>query len=158
MIRSFELTEKDQKLIISLNEKEPAYSLYLVDDDNIIPVELNKKLQVISAGKMYSSNLPLVYINKEEMNKNSISLKIKNFLKMINDIRNRNLKIIDDILEIEYINAVSIKVRLKGRKTAFYLKPDLEGFNKLNFAVGYFDMIKYYPDTFTMLNGFGIVK
>ena len=158
IIRSFEIIEKDQKLVISVNESEPAFSLCVLDGDKNIPVELNKDFQIISAERMYKLNYPLVFILKGELKKEGISLRVKRFLGLINDLRNRNLKIIDDILEIKYFDTEFVEVMLKGRKTVFSLKPVPEAFYKMNYAVGYFDMIKYYPDKFTMLNGSGIVK
>ncbi|MBN2039903.1 MAG: hypothetical protein JW864_07680 [Spirochaetes bacterium] len=158
IIESFEISEHDQILQISVNEKEPYFTLCFFDGKREIPFELDRDFHIISMNRIYKANLPLVFIPGEEMNKSGVSKSIKNILSKINDIRSRNFKIIDDIIEIKYLNADFIKVLLAGRKTAFYVKPDLEGFINLNYAVGYFDMIKYYPDTFTMPNGYGIVK
>lgn len=154
---SIEKNEKDQRLIISVKEKNPEFSLCIIDGDKYISAELDNTFQIISTGRMYKANLPLIYVFSEEINKQDISQKLKRFLNMISNLKNRNLNIINDILEIDYLSENQVKVTLEGRKTNFFLRPEFEGFENLNYAVGYFDMIKYYPDTFTMLNGYGIV-
>jgi hypothetical protein len=158
MVNSFKLTEKDQNLIISIIENQPVFPLCVRNGDKNLLAELDKDYHLISAGRIHISNMPIIIISQEEIKNKMISARLKNFLGFISDLKKTGLSVMKEINEINYTDITTVKILLKGRRTVFNIRPDKESFNKLNYAAGYFDRIKYYPHTFTILNDAGILE
>jgi hypothetical protein len=158
MVNSYKLTEKDQSLLVSIVENQPVFPLCVRDGDKNLLAELDKDFHLISAGRIHVSNMPIIIISQEEMKNKVISARLKNFLGLISDLNRTGLSVMKEINEINYTDISTIKISLKGRRTVFNIGPDKESFNKLNYAAGYFDRIKYYPHTFTILNDAGILE
>ena len=158
IVNSFKLSELNESLIVSIIENQPIFLLGIRDGEKNTLIELDKECRLISFNRAHALNIPLIIASKEDIRNNMISSRLKSFLSMIQGLRKTNLNVINDVLEIDYTDVNKTKVLLKGRRTLFVLRPDNEAFAKLNYAAGYFDRIKYYPHTFTILDNFGIIE
>lgn len=158
MVKSFKLTEIDQSLLVTIVENQPVFPLCVREGGNNLLIELDKDYNLISVGRIHAINMPIIIISQEEMRNRILSAGLKKFLGLLSDLHKDGLRVIREIREIDYLNNLNINILLKGRKTVFNIKPDTDSFNKLNYAAGYFDRIKYYPHTFTILNDSGILK
>jgi hypothetical protein len=158
MINSFKLTELNQTLSISIVENQPIFLLNVRDGEKNIPVEVSKDFNILSVGRFHALDIPAIIISREELKNNMISARLKKFLNFISGLNKSGLSVIKEITEIDYTDTLNIKLLLRGRRTVFVIRPDKDNFNKLNCAAGYFDRIKYYPQTFTILNDAGILK
>ncbi len=157
-VKSFKIKEKDQNLIIEFKENEPVFSLCVRDEEKNILVELDKEFRILSVNRLHTLNSPLIFIAGQDMGKNGISSRLQSFLRLIYSLQSDNLRIMKEILELDYTDPSNIKGMLKGRRTLFTLKPSREDFNRLNYAVGYFDAVKYYPHALALGDNPGIIK
>lgn len=158
IVKSFNLSELNESLIVSIIENQPIFLLGIRDGEKNTLIELDKDFRIISINRAHTLNIPLIIATKEDIRNNMISSRLKSFLSMIQGLRKTNLNVMNDVLEIDYTDVNKTKVLLKGRRTVFVFRPDNEAFAKLNYAAGYFDRIKYYPHTFTILDNFGIIE
>jgi hypothetical protein len=158
MVKSYKLTERNQSLLVSIVENQPAFPICIRDGEKNMLVELDKDFHLISLGRIHSLNVPIIIISHEEMKNKMPSARLKHFLSLISNLSKSGLSVMKEINEINYTDIINIKISLKGRRTVFNIKPDKDSFNKLNYAAGYFDRIKYYPHTFTILNDAGILE
>ena len=158
MVKSFKLIEKDQNLYVNIVENQPVYPLCIRSGGNNLFAELDGDMHLISAGRIHLLNVPIIIISQEEMKNKMPSARLKTFLKLVSDLRKSKLPVLDEIAEMDYIGMNNLKISLKGRRTVFSIKPDKYSFEKLNYATGYFDRIKYYPHTFTILGDAGILE
>jgi hypothetical protein len=158
MVKSFKLNEKDQNLLVSIVENQPAFPLCIRDGEKNLFAELDKDFHLISTVRIHLLNMPIIIVSQEEMKNKKVSFRLKYFLGFLLNLNKSGLGVMKEINEINYTDINNIKLSLKGRRTVFNIKTDKESFNKLNYAVGYFDRIKYYPHTFTILNNAGILE
>jgi hypothetical protein len=158
MIKSFKLNEGEQNLLVSIVENQPVFPLCIREGEKNLFAELDKDFHLISTGRIHSLKMPIIIVAQEEMKNKLISYRLKYFLGFLLNLSKSGLGVMKEIHEINFININNIKVSLKGRRTIFNIKADKDSFNKLNYAAGYFDRIKYYPHTFTILNEAGILE
>ncbi len=158
IVKSFKIIESEQRLIIIIVENQPIFLLGIRDGERNAIIELDKEYRVVSVNRAHLLDSPLIIVSQEDIKGSNISSGLKKFLDMIYNLNKSNLPVMKEIIEMDYTEAYKAKALLKGRRTVFILRPDYEGFNKLNYAVGYFDRIKYYPQTFTMHDGLGILE
>ncbi|MFH0977534.1 MAG: hypothetical protein V1874_17280 [Spirochaetota bacterium] len=158
MINTFKLTESNQTLSISIVENQPIFLLSIRDGEKNIPVEIGKDFNIVSVGRFHAPDKPVIVISREDVKSNMISARLKRFLNLLSGLNKSGLSVIKEITEIDCTDFLNIKLLLRGRRTVFIVRPDKDNFNKLNYAAGYFDRIKYYPHTFSILNGAGILK
>jgi hypothetical protein len=158
MIKSFKLTEKDQNLSVSIIENQPVFPLCIRDGEKNMFAELDKDFYLISTGRIHSVKMPIIIVSQDEIKNKKISARLKYFLRFLQNLTKSSLGVMNEINEINFTDVNNLQVSLKGRRTKFNIKPDRESFSKLNYAAGYFDRIKYYPHTFTILNEAGILE
>lgn len=158
IVKSFKLSELNESLIVSIIENQPIFLLGIREGEKNTLIELDKDFRIISLNRAHTLNIPMIIASKEDIRNNMISSRLKSFISMIQGLRKTSLNVMNDVLEIDYTDVNKTKVLLKGRKTVFVLRPENEAFAKLNYAAGYFDRIKYYPHTFTILDNFGIIE
>jgi hypothetical protein len=157
LVKSFRIIENSQRLIIDIVEKRPAFLLSVRDGGKNTIVELNNEYHIISANRAHLLDLPLIIIPQEDVKGGKNFTRLKMMLETIYALQIKSLPVMKEIIEIDFLDGLRIEVMLKSRRTVFSIKPDIDGFKKLNYAAGYFDRIKYYPNTFTILNGLGIL-
>lgn len=158
LIQEFDIAESKGRLTISVKERAPLYTLVCRNGEDILLLELDKNFQIISRGRVHALGLPLIIVNENDI-RNKISVSLKRFLSMLKEISSGELSLL--ISEVEEINAGNMEkiiIRLRGRKTAFIMEPNKENFYRLNYSVGYFDRIRFYPDVFEITNASGIIK
>lgn len=158
VIKSFKIKDKDRNLVIEFKENEPVFSLCVRDGEKNILVELDREFRIISVNRLHALNSPLIFVPGKDMEKNTVSSGLRNFLTLIYTLQSENLRVMNEITELDYTDQKKIKATLKGRRTLFTLRPGRGDFQKLNYAVGYFDAVKYYPRSFALAGNPGIIK
>ena len=158
IVKSFKLIEKNQNLYVNIVENQPVYPICIRAGEKTIFAELDKDMYLISTGRIHSLDMPIIIISQDEMKNKMPSAGLKKFLTLITGLTKNNLPVMREISEIDYSGVNDLKIYLKGRRTVFSMKPDINSFDKLNCAAGYFDRIKYYPHTFTILGDTGVLE
>ncbi len=139
----------------SLPKTGPVFLLCVRDGGRNTIVQLDREFKVVSGGAEF---FPIVIISIQALNNNRLPLNLKNFLNSLYDLYKNDQSAIREIQEIEYINEYNVRLKYKGRKTVFSVYPDRDSLYKADIALGYFDLIKYYPVSFTMNDRFGIIR
>ncbi len=158
IVRSYKLSEKYGNLLVSIEENEPVFPLCIRYGEKNLLAELDKDFYLISTGRIHSQKMPIIIVSKEEIKNKKISSGLRHFLVFLRNLNNSGLSVMKEINEINYTDSDHLKVSLYGRRTIFKIKPDKDSFKKMNYAAGYFDRIRYYPHTFTILNDAGILE
>jgi hypothetical protein len=157
MVKSYKIIENNQRLIISITENRPIFLISVSNEGKNLLFEMDNEFRIISANRVHASGMPLIIISQEDIKAGRISSRAKTLLNTIYALQTKSLPVIKEIIEMDFTDGQRLKIMLKSRRTVFIIKPDIDSFNKLNYAAGYFDRIKYYPNTFTILNGLGIL-
>ncbi len=159
LVKSFRISENQGRLTVTVDENEPVFLLALKKGEKLIPFELDGNYRIISLSRVHAFNMPLIVVTEDEMKEEEPSSGLKNLLAMLKGFSDDDLsKLLREISEIDLTDMHKARILLNGRRTAFLMEPTKDNFYKLNYSVGYFDRIRYYPETFVIADGQGIIK
>lgn len=157
-LKSFNIIHEQNRMMISVVEKKPVYLMALRKGDKLIPFELDQQFNIISINRVHIADVPQVIVSEKEIADNTVSESVRKSLDTIYELESEYPVLFNEISEIDMTGREESVVFLNRRRTRFIIKPGREEFMKLNYAVGYFDRIKYYPDSFTLVDDTGIIK
>ncbi|MCU0821053.1 MAG: hypothetical protein MUC95_01080 [Spirochaetes bacterium] len=159
MVNTFKLSEQGGRLSISVHENEPVFLCGFRNGDDLFLFEADANFRILSTGQIHAVNMPLVIIDRADVQRNNLSDNVKNFLGMIRSFSKGRLSgLLQEIDEIDLTDLQRAEIRLKGRKTLFAMAPFFENFVRLNGSAGYFDRIRYYPVEFEITSALGVIK
>jgi hypothetical protein len=158
MVASHRIAIEGENIKIAIVENEPAFLLCVRKKKRVIFFELDRGFKVISYMRVHAYDKPLIIISEEDIDGGRLSGRVIGFLRLLQDLQADNMRIYDEISEIELGDLDNVRLRLHGRKTECIISPTWKSFNRLNYVVAYLDRIKYYPDVLKLFCRFVIIR
>jgi hypothetical protein len=158
MIASYRIAMEGENVKIAIVENEPAFLLCVRKKKRMVFFELDRGFKVISYMRVHAYDKPLIIISEEDIDGGKLSERVIRLLRLLQDLQADNVRIYDEISEIELCDLDSVRLRLRGRKTECIMSPTWKSFNRLNYVVAYLDRIKYYPDVLRLFCRFVIIR
>jgi hypothetical protein len=156
-LSSHRIDEKGGRLIVTVEEKKPALVLAAEKGGRTYLYELDLSHAVISRHAPHTGRVPFIYLSGDDAASGPASQRARALFAVLDRVREQNVVIYRELSEI-YCNENSIRVVLRGRKTGFIMKPDVEDFIKLKYVAGYCDREGRYPDEIDMTGGSVVVR
>jgi hypothetical protein len=144
-IDSFNVSESNERLIVEIKEKKPVMLLTISKGGRLIPFETDVNFRPISAGKVYSTGLPLVIIDEKDAAGGMLSNRVKKISIILEQLK-KNDPIYGELDEIKINIDGTLDVILKGRRTLFKINNGYMNFIKLKWTAGYIDRMKRNPE------------
>lgn len=158
IIKTYRITEEEDRLIITVIERKPNYLLALKKGERLVPFELDSELNIISVNRVYDSSNPLIMISNKEIVNRKLSHRLECFLKLLDEISVNNSLLYRELLEIDLTDFPKAIILLNSRESRFITIPNEKNFYRLHYVVGYLDSIRYYPDTMYIFKNSGLIK
>jgi hypothetical protein len=158
MVASYRIAIEGENIKIAIVENEPAFLLCVRKKKRVIFFELDRGFKVISYMRVHAYDKPLIIISEEDIEGGRLSGRVIGFLRLLQDLQADNMRIYDEISEIELGDLDNVRLRLHGRKTECIISPTWKSFNRLNYVVAYLDRIKYYPDVLKLFCRFVLIR
>jgi hypothetical protein len=158
MIASYRIAVEGTSIRIAIVENEPVFLLCVRKDKKTMFFEIDRSFKVISHMRVHAYDKPLIILSPEDINGGRLSGRVLDFLKLLQALQADNVRVYDEISEVDLSDFESVRLYLHGRKTTFIVSPSWGSFNRLNYFVAYLDRINYYPDVLKLFDGFVIIR
>ncbi len=146
VIDRYRVRRSGGRLVITIRERRPAYTILVRSGDRVIPLELDRDFKPVSRGKLYFNILPYIYIGTEDIENGTVSSRVKDLCRLLHEVKKEQVQLYNELEEV-YLSGTRVKVILNKRKTEFTLKPVKKRFTMLAYMVGYLDRIGRYPSS-----------
>lgn len=142
LISRYGISEDDGRLVIDVSEKRITALLAVRKGDRIIPFEVDESLSPVRAGRIYSTDNPLVVLGDE----GRITGAVREFLGRMNLLRSRDGDLYREIAQVTLTDGDALSARMRGRRTEFTASSADILFRMLKPAVVYCDSRGRYPE------------
>ncbi len=146
VIDRYSIRRSGGRLVITVRERVPAYTVLVRSGERTIPLELDRDFQQVSRGRLYFNIRPFIYVDRKDITDGGVSYRVKNLCRLLETAR-KNLPSLYVEIEELYLNGNRVTILLNNRKTEFTLKPEKKRFTMLAYMVGYLDRTKRYPES-----------
>ncbi len=156
MVRTGSFTVLDEKLIITLIEREPAHVCAVVKGNETIPFELDDTFTVVSVRNIHRLNVPIVILTEEDLIRGQLSARAIEFFNRLSLLKKHHAEVYRELSEVKFRPDGGYEIRLKGRKTKITVQDS--AFSTLKYIVSAIDEKRYYPRTLWVSSGFAVIK
>lgn len=147
MIENYDIDIENNMLVITIDEKYPLFIVLRVEKNISIPCLVDENRNVIDSGRFFRTVMPIIIVEKEFFEDESNGLFIKNVFDNLSAIEKEKTGFAGELDEVEIYPNRELRVKLKSRKTDFFIKNDLSGFKKIEKSAAYLDAVNSYPET-----------
>jgi len=146
MIENYDVDVENNQLIISVDEKYPLFIVLRVEKNISVPCLVDENRNVLESGRFFRTDMPIIIVEKDffdnEKNASYIKVLFENLSRIGKDMSDFK----GELSEVEIYPALELRVKLKSRKTDFFIKNDLSGFKKIEKSAAYLDAVNSYPE------------
>ena len=153
MVKSYKLIDKNNVLTILVSEREPACTVALRIKNRTILCEADRDGRLISSGRSYSVDAPLVTAFALE-GQLSLPAAVKSLVLQFGELKKRPLW--HELGQITLRGDGLYDVLLKGRPTVFTVSGEYSSFAKLEAVVAQLDRSGRYPKSVVMRDSFAV--
>ncbi|HOO71789.1 MAG TPA: FtsQ-type POTRA domain-containing protein [Spirochaetota bacterium] len=145
IIKDYSIKTGEGRLILSIVEREPFVRVALHGKNQTVPFELDSASEVIAFNRIHCRSLPLVHVETSEMKGNEPGRKLKKLCSVLFRVSKEHPALFREIEEI-YFSGGFADITLRGRRTHFYVRTDMDNFTRLTYIAGYLDSKRIYPE------------
>jgi len=158
MLENFSVKIKNNRLILSIVEKK-IYLNFAVSDKGgeVIPFSVDENFNFLSR-VFFRKNFPIIFINRNDVKDKKIAKSIILRLSFLNKLKKNFLNLFKEINQIDVRSENFVKIKLRGRKTLFYMKDSFLDFYVLQKIISFLDEKGSYPDKIDVFNSRVLVK
>ena len=153
MVKSYKLIDKNSVLTILVSEREPACTVALRTKNRTLLCEADRDGRLISIGRSYSLDAPLVSASALE-GQPAVPSGVKSLIGVFGDLKKR--AIWRELGQITLRQDGMFDVLLKGRPTVFTVSGDFSSFLKLEAVAGQLDRSGRYPKSVHVRDSFAV--
>ncbi len=146
IIEKYDLEIKKNLLIVSVEEKYPLFMILRVEKNISIPCLVDEKRNVIDTGRFFRTDMPIIIVEKDFFENGNNGAYIRGLFENLMEIGRTKGDLKGELSEIEIFQDGELRVKLKSRKTDFFMKNDLNCFVKLEKCAAYLDDMNSYPE------------
>ncbi len=156
MVRASSIAVFEEKLIVTVTEREPAHVCAVVKANETITFELDDSLSVVSVRNIHRSDVPVVVLQEEDLPGGKLSARAIELFKGLSVLKKHHAELYRELSEVKFRPDGVYEIRLKGRNTKIIVQDS--AFSTLKYIVSALDEKKYYPGTLWVGSGFGVIK
>jgi hypothetical protein len=157
-VRDFTMRKEGNKLVVEVQEREPAFILAIKKGRAVTAVEVDGSLRVLSVNHARGRDVPVVLVNGAGMSDGGLSKRLESVLGMLAEINLGKLAVYREIEEIDLTDYPHASILLRGRRTAFKVRARERDFMRLNYLAGFLDGAGWYPREAFDCGGFVVMK
>lgn len=156
MVRTSSIAVFEEKLLVTLTEREPVHACAVIKGGETIPFELDDAFAVVSVRNIHRTDVPIVVFREEDLPGGRISARAIELFNSLTFLKKHHAEVYRELSEVKFRPDGLYEIRLKGRKTKIVVQDS--AFSTLRYIVSALDEKKYYPGTLWVGGGFGVIK
>ncbi len=156
MVRASSIAVFEEKLVVTVTEREPEHVCAVVKASETIPFELDDLLGVVSVRNIYRNDVPVVVFREEDLPGGRLSERAIKLFKGLSLLKKHHAELYRELSEVKFLPDGMYEIRLKGRNTKIIVQDS--AFSTLKYIVSVLDEKKYYPNALWIGAGFGVIK
>ncbi|MCX8123127.1 MAG: hypothetical protein N3F66_03065 [Spirochaetes bacterium] len=146
MIESYSVSLENNVCTIRIKERD-IIAVLLVDKGNsLFVIEVDHNLKILSTGRVYAYDRPIIKINQAEIIDNKLSPRIINILMILKKIINSNSAVASRISVINCMKPEVSYVQFHGFTSKCIWDETYNGLTLLDAVIGLYDSKRAYPE------------
>jgi len=150
MIENYDVDIENNLLIITVEEKYPLFMVLRVEKNISVPCLVDEKINVLDSGRFFRTDMPIIITEKDFFESDAGSEYVKGLFENLLQLGREKTLFAGELAEIEITQSRDLRVKLKNRKTDFFIKNDLNGFKKIEKSAAYLDAVNSYPGSLNL--------
>lgn len=157
VIKEYRLHDDDTVLTIEISEFSPEYVIFLAGSKTNIFCEADQSFRIISRGTLHRGETPLIVLHKRAVDAKRI---VREYRARIEFMKNaaQEIGLWDQMKQIDFAVAGSIRITLNKRRTEFILSADEPELKRLKTTIGYLDAVERYPATLDIRGRIAVIR
>lgn len=144
-VRDFTMRKEGNKLVVEVQEREPAFIVAIKKGRAVTAVEVDGSLRVLSVNHARGRDVPVVIVGGAAMSGKGLSERLEAVLGMLGEINRGRLAVYREIDEIDLTDYPYASILLRGRRTTFKVRVREQDLLRLNYLAGFLDGAGWYP-------------
>jgi len=158
LVKSSSLSREGNSLIIEIEENYPVFPVLFVDKQQSVPVLLDEKMNIIESGLFFRTDMPIIISGREYADSEKGSKTLLPLFELLKSLKYGKSEFLDELEEIKIDSPAELRVKLRKRKTLFFIKNELNGFVRLEKTAAYLDAASRYPELLDLRGNMVLVR
>ncbi len=156
LVKSYKLIDKNNRLLIVVDEKNVRYVAGIVKDGVRRFIEIDESLSLVSR-RVHRGDVPVVLVSDRDVSGNRFIGMAKECLTVLEQLR-KTSPLWREIESVELRDDGFAEVMLRGRPTIFTTHVDIEGFARVAAAAGWCDRASRWPARCEIREEFTVIR
>jgi hypothetical protein len=156
LVRSYKLIDKNNRLIIVVDEREIRYLVGVRKGELSRFVEVDGSLMTVS-DRVHRGDVPLIMVDRADIEGNSFSKRVRVFVSLLTSARVRG-RMAGEIESVQLNDDGTMYLTLRGRPTLFVATANEAGFMRCAAVAGWCDKMRRYPSRLLIRDEFSVIR